>query len=100
MGIYTNGTIFGIKIYNFNDDDLANILFEEKCDEIMSHEHMREAYLFYIKLNNKNEIRFQYYTECSSTYGEGTYFSWCPMSLDIFLDHCAIYTSEDLKPHP
>ena len=37
MGIYVSGTVFGIKIYNFNDDDI-NILFEEKYDEIMSYE--------------------------------------------------------------
>jgi hypothetical protein len=37
MGIYNNGSIFGIRIYNFNDDDIANILFEEKHDEIMSY---------------------------------------------------------------
>jgi hypothetical protein len=90
MGIYTNGTIFGIKIYNFNDDDFANILFEEKYDKIMTLEQLREIYLFYTKLNNKNEIRFQYYTECSSTYGEGTFFSWFPMSLDIFLEKTGI----------
>ena len=89
MGIYTNGTIFGLKIYNFNDDDdFANILFEKKCDERMSNEQMSEAYLFYTMLNNKNEIHFQYFTECSSTYGEGTYFGWCPMSLDLFLHLC------------
>jgi hypothetical protein len=86
MGIYVGGNVFGIKIYNFNDNDLSNILFEEKYDEIMSHEKMREAYLFYTELNNKNEIRFQYYTECSSTYGEGIYFTWCPMSLELFLE--------------
>jgi hypothetical protein len=90
MGIYTNGTIFGIKIYNFNDDDFANILFEEKYDEIMTDKQMREIYLFYTKLNNKNEMRFQYYTECSSTYGKGTYFSWCPMSLELFLEKTGI----------
>jgi hypothetical protein len=90
MGIYTNGTIFGIRIYNFNDDDFGNILFEAKYDKIMSHEQMSEAYLFYTKLNNKNEIRFQYYTECSSTYGEGFFFGWCPMSLDIFLEKIGI----------
>ena len=86
MGIYGNGSIYGIQIYNINDNDVSNILFEEKYDEEMSGHQMREAYLFYTKLNNKNEIRFQYYTECSSTYGEGTYFSWCPMSLDLFLE--------------
>ena len=75
MGIYNNAIIFEIKIYNFNDDDFANILFEEKYDEIMSPEQLREVYLFYTELNNKDEIRFQYYTECSNTYGEGTYFN-------------------------
>ena len=86
MGIYSNGSIFGISIYTLNEDDYnINTLFEEKYDEIISYGQMREAYLFYNELNNKNEIYFQYYTECSSTYGEGTYFNWCPMSLELFL---------------
>ena len=33
MGIYDNGNIFGIKMYNFNDDDIANILFEKTYNE-------------------------------------------------------------------
>ena len=90
MGIYDNGIISGIRIYNFNDDDLANILFEEKYDEIMSYEQMREAYLFYTEFNNKNELRFQYYTECSSTYREGIYLDWYPMSLNLFLEKFGI----------
>ena len=90
MGIYSNCTIFGIKIYNFNDDDFANILFEEKYDEIMSHEQLREVYLFYTGLNNKHEICFQFYTEFSSTYCEGTYFGWSPMSLNLFLEKFCI----------
>jgi hypothetical protein len=36
MGKYSNGSIFGIRIYNFNDEDIANTLFEEKHDTIMS----------------------------------------------------------------
>ena len=56
MGIYSNGTIFGIQMYNFNDDDISNILFEKKYDEIMSYNQMREAYLFYTNLNDKNNI--------------------------------------------
>ena len=90
MGIYSSDTIFGLKIYNFNDDDIANILFEKKYDKIISNEQMREAYLLYIEMNNKNDIRFQYYTECSSTYGKETYFSWCPMSLNLFLEKFCI----------
>ena len=67
MGIYASDIIFGIQIYNFNDDEISNILFEEKYDEVMSHEQMREAYLFYTLLNDKNnEIRFKVYIECSS----------------------------------
>jgi hypothetical protein len=90
MGIYNNGTIFGIRIYNFNDDECCNILFEEKYIEIMSHEQMSEAYLFYTELNNKDGIHFQYYTECFSTYGEGTFLMWHPLSLDTFLEKFGI----------
>jgi len=68
MGIYYSGRIFGIRIYNFNDDDCSNTLFEEKYDEIMSHEQMREAYLFYTTLNDKDKIYLKIYTECSNTY--------------------------------
>jgi hypothetical protein len=91
MGIYSNGSIFGIQIYNFNDDDISNILFEEKYDEIMSYHQMREAYLFYTefnKNNKNNEIRFQYYTECSSTlsYNRDNFMMWYPLTLDTFLE--------------
>ena len=90
MGIYNNSSIFGIRIYNFNDDDLSNILFEEKYEEIMNHEQMREAYLFYTKLNNKNEIHFQYYSECSSTlnaYNKEIFLMWHHMSSNMFLEY-------------
>jgi hypothetical protein len=90
MGIYDNGIIFGIRIYDFNDDDFANILFEEKYNETMTHAQMREAYFFYTGLNNKNEIRFEYYTQCSSTYGEGLFLRWYPMSLNLFLEKFGI----------
>ena len=89
MGIYSNGSIFGIQIYNFNDNDFSNILFEEKYDEVMSYHQMREAYLFYTNLNDKNEIHFKIYTECSSTlnpYNKEIFMEWYPMSLDIFLE--------------
>jgi hypothetical protein len=57
MGIYDDGNILGIRIYNFNDD-LSNILFEKTYNNIMSDEEKKEAYLFYNELNNKNEIHF------------------------------------------
>ena len=86
MGIYDNGSIFGIKMYNFNDNDFANILFEKTYNKIMSDEEKKKAYLFYTELNNNNEIRFQYYTECRSTYGKDLFLMWYPMSLNIFLE--------------
>ena len=86
MGIYSSSSIFGIRIYNFNDDDTSNILFEKTYNKIMTHHDKRAAYLFYTELNNKNEIRFQYYTECSSTYGTGYFLMWYPISLDLFLE--------------
>lgn len=87
MGIYSKGSIFGIKIYNFNDDGISNILFEEKYDEIMTHEQMRQAYLFYTILNDKNNISFQIYTECSSTlnyHNKDNFMDWFPMTLNTF----------------
>ena len=86
MGIYDNGSIFGIKMYNFNDNDFSNTLFEKTYNEIMSDEEKKKAYLFYTKLNNNNKIRFQYYTECNSTYGKGVFLRWYPISLDLFLE--------------
>ena len=89
MGIYASDSIFGIRIYNFNDDDFSNTLFEEKYDEIMSHEQMREAYLFYSELNDKNNMFFKVYRECSSTldlYNNKKYMNWCSVSLNVFLE--------------
>ena len=86
MGIYTSGKIFGIKIYTFNDDDISYTLFEQKYDAIMSVEQMKEAYLFYTELQDKNNIRLKIYTEFSSTYEKGNYMDWYPISLSIFLE--------------
>ena len=92
MGIYTSGKIFGIKIYTFNDDDISYELFERQYDVVMSLEQMKEAYLFYLDLHDKNNIRFQIYTEYSSTYNKGTgnYMEWYPISLNVFLEKFGI----------
>jgi hypothetical protein len=89
MGIYSSGDIFGIRIYNFNDVDNINILFEKKYNEIMSHEKMREAYLLYTELNNSNKISLQFYTECSSTHdinNKKSFMMWYPLPLNVFLE--------------
>jgi hypothetical protein len=63
---------------------------------------MREVYLFYTELINKqkmdkNELRFQYYTECTSTLCEAKYFDWFPMSLQLFLEKFGICETQCLK---
>jgi len=92
MGIYSNGKIFGIKIYKFDDDDLSNILFEEKYDEVMSYNQMNEAYLFYTNLNDKNNIFFKIYTECNSTlsYNIDNFMLWYKIPLNTFLEKFGI----------
>lgn len=92
MGIYTSDKIFGIKIYTFNDDDISYELFERKYNVIMSVEQMKEAYLFYTELNDKNNIYFKIYTEYSSTYNKGNenYMEWYPISLDLFLEKFSV----------
>jgi hypothetical protein len=90
MGIYSNGSIFGISIHTLNDDDYnVNILFEEKYDEIMSHEQIREAYLFYTELNDKNNLLFKVYTECTSTLDieKHNFMKWHTISLNQFLEN-------------
>jgi hypothetical protein len=87
MGIYGSGAVFGIRIYTFHDD-MGDTLFEQKYDVTMSEDQLNTAYVFYNQIKNKDEIRVQYYTECSSTYSEGTYMMWCPMSLDLFVEKC------------
>jgi len=91
MGIYSSDNIFGIQMYNFyNDyDDFSNILFEKTYNNIMSNEQKKEAYLFYTKLNNKNDVKFKIFTECSSTYdlrNNENFMMWYPISLNQFLD--------------
>ena len=95
MGIYSNGSIFGLRIYDFNDDDdFSNILFEQIYDKIMSHEQMSEAYLFYTELTNKNKIYFKIYTECITTHdinNKEKFMMWYPMSLNVFLEKFNIF---------
>ena len=88
MGIYTSGKIFGIKIYTFDDDDISYTLFEQKYDVLMTVEQMKEAYLFYTELHDKNNVRFKIYTEISSTYNKNNqnYMDWHPISLSVFLE--------------
>jgi hypothetical protein len=88
MGIYANGDIYGIKIYTNNDDDIIT-LFTKKYDNIMNNKQIKEAYLFYKELSNKDNISFQIYTECFTTHdinNKKTFMNWYPMSFTDFLE--------------
>jgi len=89
MGIYSNGSIFGIIIYKPNSDDSNHILFEKTYDVIMSDEQKKDAYVFYMDLNDKDNLCFKIYTECSSTYdihNKETFMMWHSISLKLFVD--------------
>ena len=83
MGIYSTNGVFGIKMYNYDEDYFGNILFEKKYNTIMSDIQKRDAYLFYKELDNKSDLHFQLYTECS---GEVAFLMWYPLSLKLFLE--------------
>ena len=83
-----NGRIFGIKINRISPDfEKLQKLLEIKYDVIMNKEQIKETYLFYDALINKEDIYFQIYTECSSTYGEGVFMTWYPVGLTFFLEN-------------
>jgi hypothetical protein len=91
MGIYTNGNIFGIRMYTFGSDNDNTIitLFTKQYDMIMSDAEKKEAYLFYTKLIDKvDNISFQFYTQCTSTHEiqNNNFMIWHPMSLNLFLE--------------
>ena len=92
MGIYSSGRIFGLRIYHFDENDNSKILFEEKYDEILTHEQMKEAYLFYNLLNDNSEIFFKIYTECTSTLdiNNENFMLWQPITLTQFLKICNV----------
>jgi hypothetical protein len=66
---------------------VSNTLFESKYDVIMTESMLKETKLVYQKLceNNKDQMFFQIYTECSSTYDKDIFMQWIPIKLDIFL---------------
>ena len=86
MGIYTNCSLYGIKMYIMDDNDNTTTLLEINQDTLMNDEQIKEAYLFYEKSQNKQNISFQIYTECSSTlYEKGVFMMWYKIYASDFL---------------
>lgn len=87
MGIYTNGSIFGIKITS-NTINGINILYEKQYNTIMNREQIQDAYLFYMSLSknqNPDSIELQGYMEYSSTYENGTFMMWSPITIEMLV---------------
>ena len=85
MCIYTNGIIYGIQIITYKDDTI-HILFERTDTKIMKSEILYEAKMFYDRLDDKNNLFFRIYNECSSTCREGVFMLWSEISLEEFLE--------------
>ena len=87
MGIYISGVIYGIRICD-NNSISNNILFIRQYNMRINSEQKREAYNFYSKLETKEDITVQIYTECNDTYTkqEEEYMIWYPISIDLFLE--------------
>jgi hypothetical protein len=97
MGIYSNGAIYGLKIYLRNDtedDDGVNVLFEIQLDSILSDELKKQAKICYLGLSDldKSTAKFEIYTECTSTYNLSIFRMWMPITSDLFIRHFDIYT--------
>jgi hypothetical protein len=69
MGTNPNDNIFGIMIYTFNDDNVK-LLYRKENEEKMSKEEMREAYLFYTKLNALTNYDRADLLTCGSCFAE------------------------------
>jgi hypothetical protein len=58
----------------------------------MNNEQMKEAYLFYTELQDKNNICFKIYTEFTSTYDKDNenYMDWHRISENIFYEQFSL----------
>jgi hypothetical protein len=88
MGIYSNGTIYGLKIYLRNDtedDDDVNVLFEIQQNTLLSDEIKKQAKICYIGLSDldKSKAKIEIYTECTSTYNLSIFRMWTPITSEF-----------------
>ena len=87
MGTNTNDCVFGIMIYTLNDDKVK-LLYRKENETRMSREEMKEAYLFYTNLNDKNDVQIKMYTEFSHSLNmvnDKNFMMWQPIQLSQFL---------------
>ena len=96
MGIYANyDKMFGIRMYRLNEDDSEKVLFEidngyNYCllGDYLTYDQRCESYRFYkYKIENKENIHFSVWIECTSTLDSSpqTFRCWQPIDLETFL---------------
>ena len=76
MGIYSNGSVYGIKLIQHD-----NVLYEKIWPDPMTDSRIKEVRDFYNALDSTGDIQFRYYTSCSTTYDIGEsapFMSWWP----------------------
>lgn len=89
MDIYSDNSIYGIKWYMYDSDNIIKS-FEKIYNNKMTSEQIKEVKEEYNKLTDFElyNMIFSIYISCSSTYGSGTFMCWFPFNkdeLNIFL---------------
>jgi hypothetical protein len=88
MGIYPSNKVYGIRIYNYINDDF-NLIFEKKYDTEMTSEMIHEVKLFYdISIQYLEPIHYKIFTEYSCTHEKDKnniiLMDWFKISYDDF----------------
>lgn len=85
MGFYINeDDIYGIIIYH--STNAIRVLYRKTYDQKMNDSELRETYIFYNDLIDKNDIGFSIYTPCCCTLDVGKdSMIWYPIELDTFI---------------
>lgn len=84
---YPNGEIYGITMFYWIDDysALTEAIFEKMYDRLMTDEEKKQAYLFYIELEDTDDVYVSYLTKCTTKYNKTEPFKvWYPMKIDEF----------------
>lgn len=98
MGIYSDGTIFGIKLFLISDNGV-NVLYEKQYEEIMTDEQKQQVYEFCQELpkNVMNKLEIHIYTNCQDTYescNNAVYRMWYSICLEHFLQEFNMVKNE------
>ena len=70
MGIYTDGNVYGVYIYTYDDDDNLTVLLDKKYDAKMTTEQIIEVKTEFDNLSEdiRKEMRIQFHVSCTTSY--------------------------------